>query len=501
MATLDLALTAATTAAALAAQFAPIPYIYPCVEILASIIQLCQNVSTNRRSVSQLADRCRGFLESFSQWMQSNPSNSNPEALQAVMKRSVLEGVRIKMDAWTRLDRFRAFAKQNDIQEDIQRCHRQMSDCLAKFQVVSHLEIHEWQKQFEKNYQQDQAEVIAYLATIDNSTAATLAATLEGFDEMREFMRNMQTALPQTDQKVNKGLQSNLYQVQKETKTLLPEFNLRRGEVSRIGEFPVSGSASMDIWEGTYLSREKVAVKVIRAVTADPRSLQRFKREVKIWGDVWKIDGGQHILPFYGFCQNDGPYPYMVSPWQVNGTAISYVKRYPQVDYRDIIRKIGAGISILHSMQPPIVHGDIKGANIVINSFGDPLIADFGVSRIVEDITGVPFSQSNGVSDSYRWFAPELCIGPGSLSISSDVYAYAMTMLELLTNQQPYAYIKHTTEVVIKSAMGARPRRPTDPQVIARGLDDSLWQLMGDCWGEQTTRPSIQGVLDRLPRA
>ncbi|KAF7985194.1 hypothetical protein HWV62_7804 [Athelia sp. TMB] len=263
-----------------------------------------------------------------------------------------------------------------------------MSDCLTRFQVLSHLGIQEWQAEFAKNYQQDHEEIITYLAEIQHSTAITQAVTVEGFGEIREFMLNMQGALPQSNLQVNEGLQSNLYQVQKETKTLLPEFNLKRGEVQRVGEFPVSGSASMDIWEGIYLGREKVAVKVIRAVTADPRSLLRFKREVKIWGDVWKIDGGQHILPFYGFCQNDGPYP--------------YVKRYPHVDYLDMIQKIGAGLAILHSMQPPIVHGDIKGANIMINSFGDPLIADFGVSRIVEDITGVPFSQSNGVSDSYR---------------------------------------------------------------------------------------------------
>jgi hypothetical protein len=51
--------------------------------------------------------------------------------------------------------------------------------------------------------------------------------------------------------------------------------------------------------------------------------------------------------------------------------------------------------------------------------------------QVVEDITGVPFTQSQGISDSYRWFAPELCVGPGILSTSSDIYSFAMTALEV----------------------------------------------------------------------
>jgi hypothetical protein len=53
----------------------------------------------------------------------------------------------------------------------------------------------------------------------------------------------------QFDYRMNAGLQSNLYQLQMDSKSLLPEFHLKRGEVTRIGQFPVSGSASMDIWE------------------------------------------------------------------------------------------------------------------------------------------------------------------------------------------------------------------------------------------------------------
>jgi hypothetical protein len=49
---------------------------------------------------------------------------------------STLEGVRLKMESWAKLNRFEAFAMQREIMDDITWCHNQISDCLGKFQVA-----------------------------------------------------------------------------------------------------------------------------------------------------------------------------------------------------------------------------------------------------------------------------------------------------------------------------------------------------------------------------
>ncbi len=132
-----------------------------------------------------------------------------------------------------------------------------------------------------------------------------------------------------TADRVHTGLSTNLFQLQEASGLLLPNLQLRSGEVARTGQFPVRGTAAMDIYEGLYLKHKKVSIKVIRAIHADDKSLrvrlgplpmiwmpthfrQRFLREVKIWSEVWRIDRGKRILPFYGFGQNDDePFPYV----------------------------------------------------------------------------------------------------------------------------------------------------------------------------------------------
>lgn len=199
-----------------------------------------------------------------------------------------------------------------------------------------------WQSELKANNERDQAEILDYLSDIKNTQSILVMTQHQQSTDIKAIMALMQQVrstccflppslirlqnLSVTPGHDTHGLGTNLYRIQKSTGKLLANMHLRRGEVRRLGQYPVSGTGSMDIWEGLYLNEEKVAIKILRAVHSTPKSLQvcqhkhwsmylrkhfyqRFKREVDIWNRVWETDQGRHILPLYGFCQDDGPFP------------------------------------------------------------------------------------------------------------------------------------------------------------------------------------------------
>lgn len=76
-----------------------------------------------------------------------------------------------------------------------------------------------------------------------------------------------------------------------------------------------------------------------------------------------------------------------------------------------------------------------------------------------------------------------------------------MTMLEIFTDQLPFAHIKagRPARVLGEILCGQRPRRPEGQIYVDRGLDDKTWILIQRCWSEKPAdRPTIDEVLEIL---
>ncbi|KAJ7030852.1 kinase-like domain-containing protein [Mycena alexandri] len=133
---------------------------------------------------------------------------------------------------------------------------------------------------------------------------------------------------------------------------------------------------------------------------------------------------------------------------------------------------------------------------IVIDDAGNPLISDFGLSRLAETVS----TRTPGADNSLRWLAPELLRGDNLLTLSSDIYSYGMTVLELFTHERPWSSIPQSVVVIIQAIQGLRPPRPMQSQILERGLDVNCWALVEHCWAQSPEeRPTIQEILSSLP--
>ncbi|KAJ1299308.1 hypothetical protein OPQ81_011052 [Rhizoctonia solani] len=232
---------------------------------------------------------------------------------------------------------------------------------------------------------------------------------------------------------------------------------------------PLIDAALANVYKINLLNQQCVAVKCVKHTTLH-KKLKRAARELS----CWMSHEHENILPLLGFAVVKGDLA-MVSPWMNNGFITEYVARNPNCDRLGLCFQLAGAIAYLHDNN--LVHGDIKGPNVLISERGTVKVMDFGVS--IMDHQEIEFSTTS-TSGTQRWLAPEILLGQTDSSKEADVYALGMTMIEIYTGEQPYGSTSwfQLTMPVIQDQL--RPTRP-----IRLALDDvgnGVWELMKDCW-------------------
>ncbi len=103
-----------------------------------------------------------------------------------------------------------------------------------------------------------------------------------------------------------------------------------------------------------------------------------------------------------------------------------------------LIEGILSGLAHAHDQN--IIHCDIKPENILLDVRSQrmvPRIADFGIARLIQDLTQSSQTFGTGMSGSPAYMAPERFYGQHS--VSADLYATGVLMYELIMGDRPFS--------------------------------------------------------------
>src|SRR2546427_3842202 len=121
------------------------------------------------------------------------------------------------------------------------------------------------------------------------------------------------------------------------------------------------------------------AVKFMQAITPDEDWIARFRREAQAIAQMRH----PNILNVFDFGEYEGT-PYTIVEYVPGGSLASRIKHSPidtaaALEYLD---GIASGLDYAHSLG--IVHRDIKPANVLLEKDGTPIIADFGLAKLLQ---------------------------------------------------------------------------------------------------------------------
>ncbi|KAJ8525056.1 hypothetical protein ON010_g16059 [Phytophthora cinnamomi] len=117
-----------------------------------------------------------------------------------------------------------------------------------------------------------------------------------------------------------------------------------------------------------------------------------FRREV----DIWFGFNHPHVIRLFGACHVGTPF--FACEYATNGTLVEYLKTHPGELWTKL-HEAALGVQYLHARK--VVHGDLKGNNIVIGSDLKAKVTDFGLSSIAGN------EVKTQVSGAWHWVAPE----------------------------------------------------------------------------------------------
>jgi len=257
--------------------------------------------------------------------------------------------------------------------------------------------------------------------------------------------------------------------------------NIPIEKIKFTGNLGVGSSSSVHkaMYEG-----EEVAVKKIFRGGEQGKELEKlFWKETSI---MKKIRHPKIVL-FMGVARTDDYYYIMTEYMSKRSLDLVLKDQTILLDTRTRLRiaiDIAKGLNFLHSLNPPVLHRDLKTANVLCNDHLEGKLADFGLAKLRDQ------NFSTNTIATVRYMAPEF-IAKQVFGIKSDIFSFGMILWEIFSRKEPFEEL-NPTQALYAIAVGRRPEMPKD-------MPEELKDVVIGCWDQDPNmRPECSQILQRL---
>ena len=246
------------------------------------------------------------------------------------------------------------------------------------------------------------------------------------------------------------------------------------GTGTKLGQYEVQdfiGQGAMGlVYRAYHAQLERTgAVKVLQAIAPDPDTTARFRHEAQAIAQLRH----PNVLNVYDFGEYQGT-PYMIVEYVPGGSLANRLSegQLDQAAALKYLRGIASGLDYAH--RHGIVHRDVKPANVLLEEDNTPVIADFGLAKLLQ---GSSLKSMTGVTTGTpAYMAPEQVAG-SRVGPAADRYSLATIAYEMLTGVIPFdgegllelLYAQVHREPLPPSARNSSLKPKVDA-VIMRGL-------------------------------
>lgn len=222
------------------------------------------------------------------------------------------------------------------------------------------------------------------------------------------------------------------------------------------------------------------AVKVMHAISPDADSIARFRHEAQAIARMRH----PNILNVFDFGEYEGT-PYMIVEYVPGGNLAGRMSQGPldRATALRFLRGIASGLDYAHSQG--IVHRDVKPANVLLERDETPVLADFGLAKMLQ---GSSVKSMTGVTTGTpAYMAPEQVTGH-EVGPAADRYSLATIAYEMLTGSIPFQglgvlellYAHVHQDPALPSSLRSELNESVDA-VVMRGLAKEPRQRWSTC--------------------